>query len=59
MVVPAVTDRPTFAAALSSAVVAVAAADLPANLGLLAAAGTGITVGYLVSRAHIIQETPA
>lgn len=59
LVVPAVTDRPTLAAAVSSAVVAVIAADLPANLGLLAAAGTGITVGYLISRAQGSQETPA
>ncbi|MEE8601156.1 AzlC family ABC transporter permease [Euzebya tangerina] len=50
LMVPAIVDRATLSAALSSGVVAVAAADLPANLGLLAAAGTGITVGYLASR---------
>lgn len=59
LVVPAVTDRATFAAAASSAVVAVVAADLPANLGLLAAAGTGIAVGYLISRTHRMQGTTA
>ncbi len=59
LVVPAATDRPTFAAAASSAVVAIVAADLPANLGLLAAAGTGIAVGYLISRANGMQRTTA
>lgn len=55
--VAAVSDRPTFAAAASSAVMAVVAADLPANLGLLAAAATGITVGYLVSRSQGVDGT--
>ncbi len=59
LVVPAVTDRPTFAAAASSAVVAVVAVDLPTNLGLLAAADTGIAVGYLISRANGMQGTTA
>ncbi len=49
LLVPAVADRPTLAAATSSAVVAVAAAPLPANLGLLVGAGTGIAVGTIVS----------
>lgn len=50
LLVPAVTDRPTLAAAVVSAVVATAAAGLPANLGLLVAAISGIAVGTMVSR---------
>lgn len=50
LLVPAVTDRPTVAAAGASAVVATAAAGLPANLGLLLAVATGVGVGYAASR---------
>lgn len=49
LLVPAVVDRATLAAAVSSGIVAVAAAGLPANLGLLVAALTGIAVGTVVS----------
>ena len=49
LLVPAVVDRATLAAAATSAVVAVVTAPLPANLGLLAAAASGIAVGYAVS----------
>ena len=49
LLVPAVTDRPTLVAALTSALVAVAAADLPFNLGLLLAAVAGITAGYVAA----------
>lgn len=50
LLVPAVSDRPTLAAAVSSAVVATAAAGLPANLGLLLAILTGVAVGWSVAR---------
>jgi 4-azaleucine resistance transporter AzlC len=45
LVVPALKDRPSVAAALSAGIVAVAAATWPYKLGLMAAALTGITVG--------------
>lgn len=50
LLVPAVVDRATLAAACTSGVVAVLAGGLPANLGLLVAAGTGIAVGTALSR---------
>lgn len=50
LLVPAVTDRPTLAAALSAGVVATAGATLPANLGLPAGAVTGVGVGWLLAR---------
>jgi 4-azaleucine resistance transporter AzlC len=45
---PAVQDRPTAAAAVSAAAVAVAAANLPYNLGLILAAVTGVAVGLVL-----------
>jgi 4-azaleucine resistance transporter AzlC len=48
LVVPALTDRPSVAAALSAGIVAVAAAGWPYKLGLIAAAITGIVTGLAV-----------
>jgi predicted branched-subunit amino acid permease len=48
IVVVSLKDRASLAAALSAGVVAVAAADLPYNLGLMLAALIGITVGMVV-----------
>jgi 4-azaleucine resistance transporter AzlC len=48
LVVPAVTDRPSVAAALAAGIVAVFAAGWPYKLGLIAAALTGILVGLTV-----------
>lgn len=50
LLVPSVTDRPTLAAALVGGGVAVAAAPLPANLGMPLGAVAGVVVGYLLSR---------
>jgi len=50
LVVPALNDRPSVAAALSAGVVAVLAADLPLKLGLMVAALTGILVGLWLER---------
>lgn len=49
LLVPAVTDRATVAAAVTSGAVATLAVGLPANLGLLLAAASGVTVGVVVS----------
>ncbi|MBW3659907.1 MAG: AzlC family ABC transporter permease [Actinobacteria bacterium] len=49
LLVPAMHDRPTIAAGVAAGVVAVAAAPLPANLGMPLAALTGIAVGLTVS----------
>ncbi len=49
MLVPAITDRATLAAALVSGVVATLAAALPNNAGLLVGAFSGIAVGTLVA----------
>ena len=48
LAVLAIKDRATVAAALSAGLVAVAAAGLPFNLGLLSAVLTGIVVGLFV-----------
>jgi 4-azaleucine resistance transporter AzlC len=48
IVVPALKDRASVAAALSAGVVAVVAAGLPYNLGLMLAALTGIVIGLVV-----------
>lgn len=48
IMVPAVQDRPSVAAALVAAATAVAAAPLPYNLGLFLAAVLGITSGVVV-----------
>jgi 4-azaleucine resistance transporter AzlC len=48
LVVPALTDRPSVAAALSAGIIAVLAAGWPYRLGLIAAAVGGILVGLAV-----------
>ncbi len=48
LAVPTVVSRPTFAAATTAFVVAVFGSGLPANLGLLAGAFCGITVGAVL-----------
>lgn len=48
IVVPALKDRAVTAAALSAGVVALAAASLPYNLGLMVAAFVGIAVGMII-----------
>ena len=45
LVVPALDDRPSVAAALAAGVVAVMAAGLPYKLGLMLAAIVGIVIG--------------
>lgn len=50
LLVPTVTDRPTLGAAIVGGVVAVAAAPLPANLGLVVGALAGITAGAVLDR---------
>ena len=53
LLVPAIVDRPAAVAALTSGVIAVAAAPLEFNVGLLLAAAGGIVAGLLV------RESPA
>lgn len=48
LLVPAMKDRPTTAAGIVAGVVAVAAAGLPYNIGLLVAATSGIVAGLAV-----------
>ncbi len=48
LVVPALHDRPSLAAALSAGIIAVLAADLPYKLGLMVAAIGGIAIGLWV-----------
>ena len=50
ILVPSVTDRPTLAAAIVAASVAVFAAPLPANAGMLLGSASGIVVGALLAR---------
>lgn len=50
LVIPAVKDKPSLLAALVACGVAFVAAPLPYNLGLVTAAVTGITVGYVAER---------
>lgn len=45
----AITDRPTLAAAATAGAVAVTAAGLPAGTGLPLAAGSGVAVGWLMA----------
>ncbi len=53
MIVPMLTERPFLAAAVSAAAVSILAAALPYKLDLMAAALTGIVVGYtLENRGH-------
>ena len=49
LLVPAVTDRATLAAAVTSAALATLGARLPSNLGMLLGAVAGITVGTVVA----------
>ena len=51
LVLPAIKDRATTAAALSAGVVAVFAAALPLNLGLITASLAGVLGGLLVEGA--------
>jgi len=50
IVIPAVKDRPAGLAAVSAALVALAASGLPYNLGLMVGAITGIVVGCVAKR---------
>ncbi|WP_319541067.1 AzlC family ABC transporter permease [uncultured Pseudodesulfovibrio sp.] len=50
VVMPVIIDRPMVLAALVSGGVAVAAASLPYNLGLMVGAVSGMVVGYLAER---------
>jgi 4-azaleucine resistance transporter AzlC len=50
LAVPALHDRATIAAGLTSALVSVLVFHLPLNLGLIVAAGTGILIGVLVEQ---------
>ena len=50
ILVPSVTDRPTLAAAIVAASVAVVAAPLPANAGMLIGAVAGVAAGALLAR---------
>lgn len=60
LLVPAVTDRPTLAAAITSATIATVGAGLPSNLGMLLGALTGIAVGTAValSRPAPAEDAP-
>lgn len=49
LLVPAVTDRPTLAAATTSAAIATLGAGLPSNLGMLLGALAGIGVGTAIA----------
>jgi len=57
LLVPAVTDRPALAAAVTAGGVAAAAAGLPLNLGLLTGALAGIAAGVATERAAPPRET--
>jgi predicted branched-subunit amino acid permease len=50
LLAPAISDRPTLAAALVAGSVSVAGAQLPANLGMPLAAASGVAVGTLLAR---------
>ena len=52
LLVPAVTDRPTVVAAVTSAAIATLGADLPSNLGMLLGALAGIGLGTAVALAN-------
>lgn len=56
LVVPALKDRPSLAAALSAGIVAVAAASWPYKLGIMAAALTGIVVGLWLDMHQPAQQ---
>lgn len=55
IVVPALKDRPSVAAALSAGIVAVLADDLQYQLGLILAAAVGIFVGVIVEGYKLIR----
>lgn len=59
LVVPAATDRPSVAAALSAGIVALLAAGLPYKLGLVVAALTGILVGMAVEGQQKLRRRDA
>jgi 4-azaleucine resistance transporter AzlC len=56
IVVPALKDRASVAAALSAGAVAVAAAALPYKLGLMLAALTGIVVGVAIENGGVARD---
>lgn len=58
LLVPAVTDRPTLAAALTSATVATVGAGMPWNLGVLLGAVLGIAVGATFALANRREGSP-
>jgi len=58
LVVPAITDRPSLAAALSAGIVALLAAGWPYNLGLIVAAITGISVGLWTEASRAATRGP-
>ncbi len=59
LVVPALNDRPSLAAALAAGIVAVAALGWPYKLGLIAAASSGIAVGVLAEAGQDAASRPA
>jgi predicted branched-subunit amino acid permease len=59
LVVPALKDRPSVAAACTAGVIAVAAAGWPYKLGLMAAALSGIVVGVLLETRQAGAAQPA
>lgn len=56
---PAVTDRPTLAAALAGGTVATLGLHWPANLGMPAGALTGVAVGFALARRAAHREREA
>ena len=58
LLVPALTDRPSLAAAVGAGLVAVLAAGWPYKLGLVAAAIAGIAAGMAVEAAGSIVKAP-
>ncbi len=58
LLVPAIRDRPTVAAAVAGGAVAVLAHDLPWNLGLILGALAGIAAGVLTSMALREEAAP-
>lgn len=59
LLVPATTDRPTLAAAVTSGAVATLGRPLPSNLGLLAGAAAGIIAGVVVAGRAAAEEVEA
>jgi predicted branched-subunit amino acid permease len=50
LLLPAITDRPTLAAALTAALVATVGATWPSNIGMPLGAVAGVAVGFVLSR---------